>query len=167
MYERILVGVMVAAALIVGHRVARSSAPVPRERAAACRLRLGGAIEGEYPCSASLEQRTAGVAISLATPPGARAQISLDVVLAERRGALEAAEGTEARAMVREPGHAGVGMVWTRPGGVSGAVREGGTDRHVDLRVEVGPGRANPDARPVVLEASLALPSAGAVASRR
>jgi len=167
MYERVLVGGLVAAALIVGHRVARSSAPPSREAAMACRVRLDGAVEGDYPCTVTLEQRRDGVAFALATAPGARAQVSLDVVLAERGGVLSPAKGTKPRAIVREPSRAGVGVAWTRAGDVRGAVREGGTARHVDLRVEVAPGQANPDPRLVALEATVALPPSPAVASRR
>ena len=130
-----------------------------------CRLVLSGGVAGEYPCTFEQEVRGERLSLAVTTPPGARARVSVRAELEDVDGALALAAGTQLRAVVREPEHAGVGYVWTRGRAfASGSPAAGGLSR---LRLVVGPGPANPDERPVEVVVELPLPALGALARAR
>jgi hypothetical protein len=128
-----------------------------------CRLRLSGPVAGDYPCTSEVEVREGRFALAIATPDGSRARVTLRAELEELDGELVQAAGTAARAVVREPEHAGVGNVWTRGEDLAAEVSDGG---RAHLRLAVSPASANPDRRPLRLEVDLVLPAVGAMASR-
>jgi hypothetical protein len=128
-----------------------------------CRLRLSGPVAGDYPCTSEVEVREGRFALAIATPEGSRARVTLRAELEEVDGELVQAAGTAARAVVREPEHAGLGNVWTRGEDLAADVSDGGL---AHLKLAVSPAPVNPDRRPLRLEVELVLPAPGAMASR-
>jgi hypothetical protein len=139
-----------------------AGAGLPPLADASCRVSLRGAIEGDYPCTAVRDERGDRLEVKVATPPGARAQVTLRAALVRGEAGLVA----EPQAVtLREPAHGGVGLAWTRPGALGARV-----DRAravVVLTGEVGPARANPDGRSVEVTAEVPLPRERALAWAR
>lgn len=130
----------------------------PRLEARSCRLRLGGPLAGDLPCHGLAWEREDGWMISAVLPAGGRIAGSVQLLVAADGAALPPSPLPAGRALFRQPGRAGVGVVW---GGVPhGTVRlalAGG--RPVSARVEavVSPLRANPVDEPLRLELALEL----------
>lgn len=134
--------------------------------ARSCTIRLAGPLSGEYRCEGAVFRQEEGWVVSATLPPGAKVAGSIQVPVP---GAGTVPPGDDlpgGRAVLREPGHAGVGVVW-------GGVPRGrahlvlgldGSPASAELAVVVPPLRANPAEEPVLLVVQVGLAGPGYVA---
>ncbi len=140
----------------------RAEAPLAAER---CTVELSGPITGQFPCEGAVFRREEGWVLSAALPPGSRVAGSLLVpvtVPADPAGS----QLPGARAVLREPAHAGLGVVWggAPRGRATLALGFDGRPASAQVTAVVPPLRSNPAEEPVQVVVKLELGGPGYVA---
>lgn len=136
--------------------------PVAAER---CTMRISGPMSAELPCHGVVFRGEAGWVLSAALPVGSRVAGSLLVPMPAEAGVI-GPELPGARAVLREPTRAGLGVVW------GGAVRGQaslvlgleGRPAAAEVAAVVAPLRANPVEEPVQVRVRMELSAPGYVA---
>ncbi|MBI5068980.1 MAG: hypothetical protein HZB56_12140 [Deltaproteobacteria bacterium] len=155
------------AALLLSSGCREASAPGWRQlEARSCTLRLAGPLAGDLPCRGLAWRREEGWVLFATLEPGSRYAGSLQLLVRSGEGGQAAGPLPEGRAVFREPGRAGVGVIW---GGVPrGLVRlalSGGEPVAARVEAVVSPLRANPVEEPLRVELTLDLGRAGLAAA--
>jgi len=142
--------------------VGRQGLPFAARR---CSMRLAGPISGELPCEGALFRGEQGWVLSAVLPAGSRVAGSLLVPL-PAGASLAGPELPGARAVLREPTRAGLGVLWggMPRGHASVALGLDGQPATAELTAVVAPLRANPAEEPVQVRVRMELKSPGYVA---
>lgn len=137
----------------------RSGGPVIEARS--CRIRLAGPLSGEFRCEGSAFRQEDGWFVSAMLAPGSRVAGSL---LVPGAGPTDSLPG--ARALLRGPGRAGVGVIWGgKPRGRADIIMGiDGNPVSAQVTAVVLPLRANPVREPIEVVVELDLGGAGYVA---